>query len=333
VVMFDGVGSGEQFTGWLDELDRAKIPDYQIAAPPQRWNNFGEATELMYLFYGDQFYGVQIDNGSHTDVIAGPSLFAQLAEIASAIIVNPSPPGAKEAVRTFSTGWINDIYADNTTYLNAGGLLYGIYGRNGQSPQTSVGNQPIVMGEASAGTLPSPPPVDLTKYDGTWYEQGSVRQFFSIGLVNTKAVYAPNPDGSIKVQNSGNYFGPNGPASNITGAALVVNPDFNTRLNVGFFFGQPNNTDEPGNYWILDYGPVNDDGEYSWAIVSDSSGRSGFILTREQTIPEDEYDALVARAKQLGVTGRIRPTAQYPTSSSAATTLPGPASIPATVMV
>ncbi len=176
-------------------------------------------------------------------------------------------------------------------------------------------NQPIVMGKAGASTLPSPPPVDLPKYLGTWYEQGSVKQFFSLGLVNTKAVYTLNPDGSIKVQNSGNYFGPNGPQSNITGAALVVNPDFNTRLNVGFFFGQPNNTNEPGNYWILDYGPGRHvDGQYEWAIVSDSSGSSGFILTRDQTITEAEYNALVARAKQLGVSGRITPTAQYPTA-------------------
>ena len=96
-----------------DRSDRAGIPDYQIAAPPQRWNAWGVATELMTQFYGDQFYGVQIDNGSHTDVIAGDSLFAWLGEIASAIIVKPSPPGAKEAVRTFATGWVNDIYAGN----------------------------------------------------------------------------------------------------------------------------------------------------------------------------------------------------------------------------
>ena len=54
-------------------------------------------------------------------------------------------------------------------------------------------------------------------------EQGSVKQFFSLGLVNTKAVYtAPRPDGSIKVVNSGNYFGPTGPESIITGSAVAV---------------------------------------------------------------------------------------------------------------
>jgi lipocalin len=273
----------------------------------------------------DQFYGVQIDNGSHTDVLGGNNLFAYLADIASAIIVKPSPPGAKEAVRTFATGWINDIYAGN----GPTNPLYGIYG----SPNgTYVANQPIVMGEAGATTLPAPPPVDVSRYLGTWYEQGSVKQFFSFGLVNTKAVYTLNPDGSIKVQNSGNYFGPNGPQSNITGAALVVNPGFNTRLNVGFFFGQPNNTDEPGNYWILDYGPgATPTDPYEWAIVSDSTGRSGFILTRDQTISEAEYNELVARAVQLGVSGRITPTAQYPAMTTAAQ--PGPADVPASVSV
>jgi lipocalin len=282
----------------------------------------------MYGFYGpNRFYGVQIDNGSHTDVIEGDSLFARLGAIASSIIVKPSPPGGKEAVRTFASGWINDIYSGEYGPTNPG---YGIYGKLNDG--TYVPNESIVMGEAGATTLPAPPPVRVDpnlppteNYLGTWYEQGSVKQFFYIALDNTSAVYRLNPDGTIKVENSGNYFGPNGPSSNITGSAVPVNA-FNTRLNVGFFFGTPS-SDEPGNYWILDYAP-----DYSWAIVSDSSGRSGFILTREQTIDPALYDELVARAKQLGVTGRITPTAQYPTSSSAAA-LPGPASIPATVVV
>jgi lipocalin len=72
------------------------------------------------------------------------------------------------------------------------------------------------------------------------------------------------------------------------------------------FSGKPN-TDEPGNYWILDYAP-----DYSWAIVSDSTKTSGSILTRDQVIPEAEYKALVARAYRLGVRGTITPTAQFP---------------------
>ena len=164
------------------------------------------------------------------------------------------------------------------------------------------------MGLADAATLPAPPPVDINQYAGKWYEQGSVRQFFSLGLVNTTATYTPLADGSVKVENSGQYFGPNGPAVNIVGAAVPVNA-FNTRLNVGFpgfFGGQPTAT-EPGNYWILDYAP-----DYSWAIVGDPNGTSGYILTRQQFIPEAEYNQLVARAYQLGVIRVIIPTRQYP---------------------
>ncbi len=313
VVMFDGVSRAPLFTDSLATLTAAGIPDYQIAAPPQRWNAFGVATELMTEAYPDRFNGVQIDNGSHTDVMGGPSLFADLADILSAIIVKPSPPGAREALRTFATGWINDIYAGNSPYGAVGGqALYGVYGPDyaAPDPYNPAGyNQPIVMGPAGATTLPAPPPVDVNQYLGKWYEQGSVRQFFSIGLVNTTATYSLNPDGSIKVQNFGQYFGPNGPAVTIEGSAVPVNAA-NTRLDVGFFFGQPSGA-EPGNYWILDYAP-----DYSWAIVGDPIGYSGYILTRDQFISDAEYNALVDRARELGVWGWILRTRQYPSAAA-----------------
>ncbi|MGB2810702.1 MAG: lipocalin family protein, partial [Mycobacterium sp.] len=143
------------------------------------------------------------------------------------------------------------------------------------------------------------------------------RQFFSLGLVNTTATYSLNPDGSIKVENSGNYFFNNGPQSSITGSAVPVNAD-NTRLSVGFFFGQPS-AEEPGNYWILDYAP-----DYSWAIVGDPDGTSGFILTRDKIVDQDFYDTLVDRAYQLGVNRNIIRTQQFP---APAAVLPGPATL------
>ncbi|MFZ4374461.1 MAG: lipocalin family protein, partial [Mycobacterium sp.] len=322
VVMFDGVSSPPAFTDQLELLIGAGIPDYQIAAPPQRWNAWGVATEAMLAEYPDQFFGVQIDNGSHTDVIGGDSLWGWLGEIGSDLIVRPSPPGGKAAVRTYATGWINDLY-NGTGPTDP---VYGIYGNPNDG--TYVPNQAIVMGEAGATTLPAPPPVDLNQYAGKWYEQGSVRMFFSIGLVNTTATYTPLPNGTVKVENFGQYFGPNGPAVTIEGAAAPVNA-YNTRLNVGFggLFGpaQPN-TDEPGNYWILDYAP-----DYSWAIVGDPNGTAGYILTRSQEITDAEYNALVARAYELGVARTITRTLQFP--SAPAASLPGPATLPALARV
>ena len=135
-------------------------------------------------------------------------------------------------------------------------------------------------------------------------EVGSVKQFFSLGLVNTKAVYSLNPDGSIKVENSGNYFINNGPQSTIVGSAVPVDPA-NNKLNVSFVL--PPSATPPGNYWIVDLAP-----DYSWAIVTDPTGLSGFLLTRDQFISDELYQELLDRASVKGVKGCITPTRQYP---------------------
>ena len=153
--------------------------------------------------------------------------------------------------------------------------------------------------------VPSSVPVDPAKFAGTYYEQGSVKQFFSIGLVNTTATYTLNPDGTIRVQNSGNYFFNHGPRSSIVGSAVVVNAT-NTALNVGFSPFRPPSATPPGNYTILANAP-----DYSWVIVSDPTGRSGYILTRSKTISPQEYQQLLDQARSLGVRGRITPTVQY----------------------
>jgi len=210
VVMFDGLANADQFPASLSKLDAMDIPLYQIALPPQAENNWGSTTEQLLAFHPDQFFGVQLDNGS--------------AMSAAAI--------------TLATGWINDMY-------------------RGHGPTDPL-----------------------------------------------KGIYGDPNDGSINVQNSGKSVGPSGPEWSITGSAVPLNA-FNTRLNVSFS-GEPNRN-EPGNYWILDYAP-----DYSWMIVGDANGTSGTILTRQQLLSEDEYNALLGRAYQLGVRGTITPTAQYP---------------------
>jgi lipocalin len=269
VVMFDGVASPDQFPASLAKLDSLGIPLYQIASPPQAGNNWGSTTEQLVAFHPDKFVGVQLDGG-----------------------------GAISAAITLATGWINDIYGG----FGPTDPVYGIYGDPNDG--TYVQNQQIVVGETGATVLPAPAPVDINQYAGSWYEQGSVKQDPSVVLVNVKAVYMPQADGSINVQNSGKSVGPSGPDWSITGSAVPVNA-FNTRLSVSFS-GEPNRN-EPGNYWILDYAP-----DYSWAIVGDANGTSGTILTREQFPSEAEYNMLVARAYRLGVRGTITPTAQYP---------------------
>jgi len=137
------------------------------------------------------------------------------------------------------------------------------------------------------------PTVDVTRYLGTWYEIASVKQFFSIGLVGSRAEYSLRPDGSIQVINVGRYFSFDGPESSILGSAVPVDSS-NARLNVSFN-GIPS-ADPPGNYWIVDLDP-----DYQWAIVSDPTGRSGFILSRTRSVTPELRAELTARAAAKGV--------------------------------
>jgi lipocalin len=295
VVMFDGVAmSSDLFTASLATLDGAGIPEYQLAAPPQQWNAWGSTTELISRLHPDQFTGVQIDNGSHADSLIGGSW---IADLGTQLVTKLSPAGATDAVYTFAGGWINDFYSGN----GPTDPMYGIYGNPNDG--TYGANESIRMGLATATTLPAPPPVDIADYLGTWYELGSVKLPFEWGLVDTTAEYSLNQDGSVRVYNSGNFLSSDGPRIGITGSAVPVNAN-NTRLSVAFFGFGPS-ADEPGNYWILDYAP-----DYSWVIVSDPSGFSGYILSRTASVSEVEYQALVSRARTLGVWGPITKTQQ-----------------------
>lgn len=285
VVMFDGVARAGVLENALQSLADPYIPIYQIAAPPQAWNAFGATTAALVAGRPGDFVGVTLAGGSHVDALLGANpiidFFAQL-------VTRFSPAGNTAAVYTLANGWINDLYqglgpTDGT----------GIYG---------APDQYIVLGDAAAVVLAPAPLVELDRYLGTWYEVGSVKQFFSIGLVNTTAEYSLNADGSIRVVNSGNYFFDNGPKSTIVGVALPVDAT-NNKLNVQFFF--PASDSPPGNYWIVDLDP-----DYQWAIVSDSTGLSGFLLSRTPVVSDEFYQQLLNRASVKGVKGWITRTRQ-----------------------
>ena len=67
--------------------------------------------------------------------------------------------------------WFDDAYTDEA----AAQMFVGVRRELNGVPNdgTYEPNLPIVMGEAGATTLPAPPPVDVAKCSGTWYEQGS----------------------------------------------------------------------------------------------------------------------------------------------------------------
>ena len=92
----------------------------------------------------------------------------------------------------------------------------------------------------------------------------------------------------------------------IVGSALPVDPA-NNKLNVSFVF--PAKANPPGNYWIVDLSP-DYDGPNGWAIVSDPTGLSGFLLSRSPIVSDQLYQELLDRASVKGVRGWITVTRQ-----------------------
>lgn len=142
--------------------------------------------------------------------------------------------------------------------------------------------------------------IDLGRYAGKWYEIASLPQFFSIGAKCITAEYSANPDGTIKVVNK--QIGANGKPSQIEGLATVEPNSNNTKLRVGFFGQQPSSS----NYWIVE---IADD--YSYAVTSDPTKTTFWILSRTPQMDEEKVQDILKRWKTKGInTALVKRTVQ-----------------------
>ncbi len=139
--------------------------------------------------------------------------------------------------------------------------------------------------------------VDITRYQGLWYEIARYENGFEKGCEAVTAQYGPLPDGKIEVINTCHKGAVDGPVSSAKGKAKVVDGSQNAKLKVSFF--------GPfyGDYWVLDRAE-----DYSWAIVGEPSGRYLWILSRTANLSEADRNTLFTRAGELGYnTALIRP--------------------------
>jgi apolipoprotein D and lipocalin family protein len=140
---------------------------------------------------------------------------------------------------------------------------------------------------------------DLNQYAGTWYEQGSAKRTVSTKLLNATYTYLPRPDGSLDVEYAGNYGSTNGTIQTAIGVATPVRDLYSDSSNTYFniFYSSWSTSRPPSSdYRIIDFAP-----DYSWAIASDRFGGNGVILTRDQIIGDETYQAILDRAAWLGV--------------------------------
>lgn len=126
------------------------------------------------------------------------------------------------------------------------------------------------------------------KYLGKWYEIARFDNSFEKGMTNVYAEYSLNPDGSIKVLNSG-ITPATGKRSYAEGVAKFVENQDTAFLKVSFF--------RPfyGAYIVFKL-----DDNYKYAYVAGNNKNYLWLLSRTKTVPKNVKQDFVTKAKELG---------------------------------
>jgi apolipoprotein D and lipocalin family protein len=157
----------------------------------------------------------------------------------------------------------------------------------------------IFTPELSSAQLTTVPSVDLGRYAKTWYNIARNPLFFEMGCVCSRQQLTANSNGVIGVYNSCNDKVVKGPLREIRGTAVSVDPKSNAKLVVDF--GLP----QKGDYWIIAI-----DINYRYAVVSDPSLRSLYILSEAPTLSQDLYGEAVLEAGKQVDTSKLLLTEQ-----------------------
>lgn len=159
-------------------------------------------------------------------------------------------------------------------------LLVGLLGLAacGQTPEGNPGFGFLEGYRDTSVPIGSKVDLDTERYLGLWYEIARFPVPFEAGCVGVTAEYGLIEPGLISVLNT--CRDPDGSVrATIEGEAEIVGPG---RLKVSF-------ASVPfvrGDYWVLWV----DEG-YRTAVVGAPGGRSGWILNRDPTIPDDRLAA------------------------------------------
>ncbi len=138
-----------------------------------------------------------------------------------------------------------------------------------------------------ANAPPTVASVDVTRYLGTWAQQGMVpNKFQKMCASNTTATYAKDGDG-LSVTNRCKDV--DGKPVEVVGVAKIVDGSNNAKLRVSFF--------RPfyGDYWVLALDP-----DYQWVLVGDPTREFGWVLSRAAKLDDASYNAILDKAQALG---------------------------------
>lgn len=157
-----------------------------------------------------------------------------------------------------------------------------------------------LFGAACAAHMALPPPetvpwVDLTRYQGTWYEIARLPMWFQRGCITSMATYGLVESGKISVLNE--CVTDRGERKTASGYASVFDTQSNAKLEVVFdtWLSRLFPSLVKGKYWIFFLDP-----DYQTAIVGTPDREYLWILSRTPTMDEEQYRHLVDWCRALG---------------------------------
>lgn len=148
---------------------------------------------------------------------------------------------------------------------------------------------------AQSKTMPVVERVELDKYLGVWYEVARKPMYFQRKCArDVTATYTLNENGNITVDNR--CYTQEGKMMRSLGEAYVINPPFNSKLEVSFLpeairwlpLGR-------GDYWILKL-----DDNYQTVLVGEPSRKYLWVLSRTPQIKQDVVNEYLNYASSLG---------------------------------
>jgi len=137
--------------------------------------------------------------------------------------------------------------------------------------------------------IPAVSPLDLDRYQGTWYEIMRLPNRFEEGLEQITANYTITDDGDLQVVNRG-YNPETEEWEEADGKAWLPDPGTPGLLKVSFFW-----------FFSSDYKVIALDQEnYSYAMVTSSSKKYLWILSRSRQLDNGILRMLIDKAKGYG---------------------------------
>lgn len=162
-----------------------------------------------------------------------------------------------------------------------------------------------LLAAGKKSSLPVAPGVELTRYQGKWYEVARLPNRFQRSCrSDVTAEYTLQQNGSIKVVNR--CRDAKGQIKQVKGTARPATNGPQTKLKVTFFWPFS------GDYWILDL-----DTDYRWALVGTPDRKYLWVLSRTPALEERIYTSILHKAQELGFdTGAVIRTCQETTGSN-----------------